>query len=522
MSLQKRTIRPLLTWLFIFIAAAHCLLTQTHYFLNADVAFLTQMALFGQNGDLYTQYYEINPPLIVFIYRLFLIPFELGWLTEVASLRVSMVIYLLLVFVGCHYYLAKLNTEKTELWLLAIALSLLFVLPAAFLQREHIIAAAMMLYLCMMLCRLERRQTSIFIRATTATLAALAVCLKPQYGLVLILLELYYLAKERRLALLFRWENILIAMVGTSYISYVYFAHPYYFQVVAPLASKTYIAYFEQTTNLLLRTVLLLLLLLLPFRYLKARVQSPGMIDGFYLVAFAALGAFLAGRAGFSYHLVLSFTVLSTLVLASLFFALYEFVTRPHWKQAIPCGFFIAVLLFIRHFHFIDVDQVNYPRAVNQLMAQNNELPTAPIEFESYKNIYDAVRQQTSPHSNIYVFGARLFPAHSIAIHLNQKWIGRFPVLWALPETLKEADKQENKQRIEWIAQTVAEDITNGKPEVILVEKSETLLRYPNGFDFIEHFEQIPSFAKAFEPYQQIEVVPSVDSDWVLYKRVTP
>ncbi|EGA69230.1 hypothetical protein VISI1226_19911 [Vibrio sinaloensis DSM 21326] len=509
----------LLTWLLILLAALHSLLTQTHYFLNADVAFLTQMALYGQSGDLYTQYYEINPPLIVYIYRLFLAPYYWGELSIVSALRFSMVTYLLLITLMCQYYLYKLKLRHATLWVIAIALAFLFVLPAAFLQREHIISAAMIGYFCMLTCRVNHIKTAMSMRVASITLAAFAVCLKPQYIIVLALLEGWLLWRHREIKSLFRAENIIIAIIGISYVGFVYLYHPHYFSLVAPLASETYIAYFEGAESMLIRLGLLLLLLFLPYRYLTQQVTEVHLVQGLYLVAIAALSAFLVGRAGFSYHLLLTFTTLSIVLLAAWFYSLQELIREPKARQVTHCVFFFMMLLFVRHFHFIDIDKINYQDASKTFLSTSNHLPEKLIEYQDYKVIYDALKPHVTSGQNVYMFGARLFPAHPIAMHLGLKWIGHFPVLWALPQTLKATEGKKKNTRLAWISQVVTEDIKLHKPSAILVEENEPLLRYPLEFGFVEHFTQYQVFQNEFEHYQKLGSYPSPDGNWVIYLR---
>lgn len=509
----------ILAWSVILVGALHSLISQTHYFLNADVAFLTQMALYGQPGDLYTQYFEINPPLIVYIYRLFLVPYYLGDWSVVSSLRISMIGYLLGITVLCHYYVVKLPIRQPYIWIAAIGLSLVFVLPAAFLQREHIIAAAMIAYLCMILCRMQNQSCSVAIQWLTLTLAGLSVCLKPQYVTVFVLLDIYYLWTARRLSLLFRWQNLYLGLLGATYITYVYFAHPSYFDNVAPLAKQTYIAYFEPIYSLLTRVVLLAVVSYLPYRYLRHVTQSPQTIDCLYVTLAAAFVAYVLGRAGFSYHLVLVFALLGIVSISSWLYAASTLSQRFSIKHLVQFLFFSAILVFLRQFHFIDIDRVNYETAATQLLAKHSYAPEKVIEHNPYHVVYNAVSEVTQPGEQLYAFSARLFVGQPITIHLEQKWAGRFPVLWPLPESLKHPESEDSQQRLQLVSQIVTEDILRNQPKVILVEESEQLLRYPKGFDFIEHFSQYPEFADAFQHYERDNTFTTPESNWTVYVR---
>ncbi len=55
--------------------------------LNADVSFLSQMAIYSEGSDFYLQFYEVNPPLIVYIYKLFI---SIGYflnINDISALR---------------------------------------------------------------------------------------------------------------------------------------------------------------------------------------------------------------------------------------------------------------------------------------------------------------------------------------------------------------------------------------------------------------------------------------------------
>ncbi|MDH5914184.1 hypothetical protein L8R86_21355, partial [Vibrio splendidus] len=136
----------------IFLFSVLAFYIQSSMILNADVSFLSQMATYSEGSDFYLQFYEVNPPLIVYIYKLFISIGSVLNINDISALRVGMLIYIFLCSSIILYNFIKIKNGL----LLALTLSfcLFFTFPNDFLQREHIITSSFFSYCSMISIRL--------------------------------------------------------------------------------------------------------------------------------------------------------------------------------------------------------------------------------------------------------------------------------------------------------------------------------------------------------------------------------
>ncbi|GAL34246.1 hypothetical protein JCM19240_1154 [Vibrio maritimus] len=132
-------------WAIVLVILLQALSVQMLSAMNGDVAFLFSMAKHTGLQEFYLQYYEVNPPLIVYLYKLFLLPSLLG-INELASANTSMILYILLCLVLSYHYLSHLSHFARFSLTLAFTIGLVAVSEIMFLQREHIIAAGLIVY----------------------------------------------------------------------------------------------------------------------------------------------------------------------------------------------------------------------------------------------------------------------------------------------------------------------------------------------------------------------------------------
>lgn len=260
----------------IFLFSVQAFYIQSSMILNADVSFLSQMAIYSEGSDFYLQFYEVNPPLIVYIYKLFISIGSVLHINDISALRVGMLTYIFLCSSIILYNF--INIKNGLLIALTLSFCVFFTFPNDFLQREHIITSSFLSYFSMISIRLlglNPKKTVIFVNIL---IIALAISLKPQYAIVLLASELYFSFHCKSIKILFRKENVLILLIGIVYISFVYLNHKTYFSTILPLASISYSSYFISIEDLFLLPSIMLLITFLPLRYIYTCSRNSPLI----------------------------------------------------------------------------------------------------------------------------------------------------------------------------------------------------------------------------------------------------
>jgi hypothetical protein len=194
--------------------------------LKDDIAWLLYVAQESLAGrHLYVDLIEINPPMIVWVLAL---PVALSAAVGVAAKFVA-VPFFAACMLGSAGWCAKLlrgygPLGTTPLPLFAIVGTVLLALPGPeFGQREHLLAAATLPYLCIFARRLDGAPTRPVNETIAGILAGLGCALKPQFLLVFALLEIVGRAHGLRL---FRRMTISVAVTMIVYVAALLLFYP--------------------------------------------------------------------------------------------------------------------------------------------------------------------------------------------------------------------------------------------------------------------------------------------------------
>jgi hypothetical protein len=208
--------------------------------LKDDTAWLLYVAQQWLGGrQLYGDVVEINPPMIIWILAL---PAALS-----AALGVKAKLVVVPFFAACILssagWCARLLRGSgplgtTPISVFAVVGTVLLVLPGLeFGQREHLLAAAALPYLCVFARSLDKIYSRPGDEIAAGILAGLGCALKPQFVVAFALLEI--VARMRELPLL---RRITISLAGTvlAYTAVVLLLYPAYFRNAVPLGLALY------------------------------------------------------------------------------------------------------------------------------------------------------------------------------------------------------------------------------------------------------------------------------------------
>lgn len=508
--------RDVLTWIVVLISACYSLLIQSNLFLNHDVAFLAQIAIYANNTDIYSQYIEVNPPLIIYVYRLFLLLSSFDYINEISSLRISMLIYILIVL--CYLFSVLKNTvlDFREFWIVTIAFSLFFVFPQSFLQRDHIITATFFMYFGSLIPRVYLLKENVLLNVIVSILTSLAICLKPQYIMILLFAELYMSIRSRSVLILFRWQSLLIFFVGLLYVSYVYIIHPTYFDFILPLAQSKYIAYFKDLYTIIAISGVVLIYTVPSYLYLAFKGVDLNVLSLMGLFIFGGGLVYIIGRTGFPYHLMLMVTFSFCVMLFSIIFSIYNVKKKVNLINVIYLFLFSIVFFSFCSAGVVKLQWPNVGDAFYNIHTNRPGKITPEYNDRNAIKLYNALDNHTEPGDGIVFYATTMFPAHSVSLHLRQEWKGKFPVLWPLPNSLNNLDNA----TLEMVRNNIFIEISNNKPNSIVIEESDDLYRYPKGFSFIEFLKKKEILDMELSKYKVIERIPYGDSIFVIYKRI--
>ena len=205
-----------------------------------DVAWLLYVAQRWLGGQrLYQDLVEVNPPLIIWIYA---IPTWIASAVGVAPRLIAIPFFAVLVLLPAWWSACLLQGRHVlfarRVPVFAVIGSILLVLPGVeFGQREHLMAAAVLPYLCVMAGWLDggrpRTRTSIAVGIA----AGLGCAFKPTYALAFVLPELVGLLRGRRVL---RAAPVSAAITGLAYGAAVLVLCPAFLAHAVPLALALY------------------------------------------------------------------------------------------------------------------------------------------------------------------------------------------------------------------------------------------------------------------------------------------
>jgi hypothetical protein len=235
-------------WLFFFVILGIYTLSwhlQNTLLLNSDVSWLMLAARRMLAGGTYTQdFFEINPPMILYIYT------PAVWIAKIFSLSADIAlrvyVYLLAsLSLCCCWRLVKIGMPDTngmrEILLTALAIIFLCVPLSEFGQREHVLMIFILPYLLLIANRLQDKTSgSAIFYLLIGCMAGCGFVIKPYFLMPLLFLEIYLMRFQRKWFAWFRPEVMGIAIIFLLAANIIFIVHRDYITQVVPLVSRFY------------------------------------------------------------------------------------------------------------------------------------------------------------------------------------------------------------------------------------------------------------------------------------------
>jgi len=479
--------------------------------LNHDAAAILFWAQRMVAGDrLYVDLIDVNPPMI---FWLNLLP---AWLAAKTGLSAAQLLSggLVLAIVASMAFCRRLVPDLSEdigpsgqVLLPVVALFVLLIYPAhSFAQREHILLIAALPYLLASAGRGGLAPLSARKRAASAVLIAIAVCMKPHFAILPLLMEAWVLSRmgwRRWLSAPTPW---LIAGIGVAYIAASWLLHPAYFAAL-PAFLSTY-AQAEAGTGwrLLSGDQVPALLIggviggIMAFRILPNRLAQALTL----FVAATTIAGALQGK-GWDYHFLAARAGLILLLVclgADLIDRYGQGLRAGGWPSR------RALALVLLGGLMFSSDALSPPFKLQREFPDTQAGRLARIM---------AVEARGEP---IMWMTSGIYPQFTAMAVTGNPMVGRYMSLWLLPTLYRDGSPYRQPADMGSLERalfnSLARDLSQGKPKLLMVFDANREAGYQGrAFSYIDYAQRHPDFAKAFADYS---VLTRLDG-WTIYRR---
>jgi hypothetical protein len=399
-------------------------------------------------------------------------------------------------------------------YLLAVMAYGLFILPGhSFGQREHLIAILLMPELLLLSAHAGNWAVPRRWVALAGIAAGLAISIKPQYGMLVIVWEIYLVLRHRHVLFFVRRDLVMLVLVCLAYVTAVLVLAPGYLGHVVPLAVDAYWVYqspLEQIVKVEHCVMLAASLLVLPLVWGRRDLREYALVlllaaAGFYAIA-------LLQGTGWKYHFLpfqITLLTLAMLPLLRLVVGWRARLVEGHeelgwvWRglAAIAVGLgALALLLWLPGAPKTAVEKGKLWR-MGRTMGNVAVLEASLVEHATGGSVW-----AVSPSL------VAIFPA---VMHADVGWSSRFagvflPAVVAryerhgpdVPERLSAARVEEIER---FVRDAAIEDLERRPPSLILIDRvkrRKVFDRQP--FDFLEFFLEDPRFGEIWSRYESI------------------
>ncbi len=534
---MTRTDRYLLpVALFLLLLASYV------QFLSANAAdknwLLLAARMLVSGKKLYTDIFEINPPLIVWLYTApvwisehltFLKDYNV--LTLLGFALIALVIGISMRLIALHPAFAQEKKKQQTFALLLAYIFIFFTAPMYFFDREHILLVLTFPYVLRFAPAIARQPLPLCMRLVIGLLGAVGFCIKPHAIILFALLQLLYLLRERSFAILVSIENLIIYVLGGAYIASIVFTMPEYLHTVLPMAMATYSAYSRKLSGIY-SIVTFIVIMGITFADFRPRHASPMRREVYYFLG-VCVGylAYALANNGWSY----TYNPLISIARFMAGWVMLEFLwlkhdhelrglpSKPFLFGARACGFNLFMnavfylLIFSSYFFTFDCEHTLSCRSDRIFMRE---------------------AKQYHPHS-FGMMSLEFGKGSELARETEGSWDTRFNHLWMLPKfILSNPDfTRQNQWIIDYVGNAYAQDLERWKPEILYIDASPVFFGKQPYFDLIAYYGAVPAFQKAWAHYQHAGVIDAClppppddpkskgvqfDCRFDVYSRVTP
>jgi len=359
----------------ILIVCIFAWIAQEGLLLNTDVSWLMTAAKRLIKGGSYTNdFFETNPPLIIYLYTPLLFLQSLLHINEILALRIYIYLISAVSMFYCYILLKEIITENDKLLifiLMATLCSLFLIIPVSeFGQREHISLLLITPYILLTGVKCQHRSISSLTEIVIGMMAGIGFALKFYFYLPLFMIEIYYLYTRKSFSAHLRREMIIIYLVGFNYFTIILLFNYDYISTIIPLIMHMYYPKYQKDLWVLLLNdqsiygYFLILFYVIRYQYTSYKQLSTLLLItaiGFWVV-------FLWQKTGWLYH-ALPFFTYDLLLYALLFSTMIMQKSMTKTEMFLTVIFCIFLLYnYNTHMSYIFFSIENYPVMVFLLL----------------------------------------------------------------------------------------------------------------------------------------------------------
>jgi hypothetical protein len=476
---------------------------QSQFLLNTDVSWdmsVTRLMLAG--GKYVKDFFEINPPMILFLYSP---PVLLAKLSPVSIVLASrLYIYMLssLSLLACYFFVKNIFALQhyRMRYVVVCALAFIFLILPLYDQgeREHLMIIFTLPYFLAISYRLQNKTLKPIYAFATGIFAGIGFCIKPFYLIAPVLIELYYLFKSRHILAWVRIEIITMMLVLLIYLAAIFIYFPEYIKSVVPYVSLFYYSGYGLPFSRVLCQKIIVFSALISALYFLSAKDNPykSLLEVFMLALLGFIFAYLMQLTDWYYHYlpVLAMTILLFIILFGQWLAANA--GQKYFKLIILIMFFV----------------LSFP-ALILIQEYKGGLRVT----RDHLSLIHALQKFTLPKST-YILTARPDTVYPISDYADIKIKSRFQHLLWIPDSVTvsaNGNLSPAKLHAEKVLiNMVDEDLLAAKPDLILVDENDFMpMIWFSHFNMLNYFLQDEKFKSIWKNYHYLTSIEARDTD---------
>lgn len=483
-------------WLLLAESLLLALLIQLTLFVASDVQYLMHIADVLQRGGKYgIDFLETNPPMILYLYMPPLMLHKISGIGIESCLRLYVFMLAALSILTSFYFLQQLVRDRfLQTVSFALLIFVCLFLPSnQFGQREHLYILLFLPYVFASACVLSHMTLDKRISIATGLAAALGCCMKPYFLLPLILIELYFIYKQRSLFGWVRLETITILSVMILYLATSYYFYPTYFSIILPLVSQFYLDGIAQDWSLIFAFPHVLFCVGVSAASIMAVKYSryPELIMVLILACIGTTLAFLVTRTMWFYH-TLPALAFSSLLIS---FIIAELAEPVNIRTA---ALFISVLLTALYVPLLTFNEYTFGEAFR-------------YERQCKQDLIYTLTTQPGKHSVFCFSSSTMTDCYPLINKLASEHQSRYPFFWWLRGAMTLAEKHQANDQIQQLMNQTAEDLVMHQTRWIVINTTMTKLELGRDFDYFKYFSANPKMKNVLQSYRFWKTVDNYD-----------
>jgi hypothetical protein len=493
-------------WLLVIVIIVIGAIVQSYFNVNHDVYWLlevVQRKFLG--GKYYYQFFESNPPLILYLYML---PVWLAQKTSSSVITFYYVYLFLLAFlsllVASRFFDYIFNDKKQQGIFLVLWAIVLFILPSYdFGQRSHIALICLLPYVCLLEVRRLGYSIGWKLPLFIGFFAFLGLALKPYYLIPLFLAETWLIYCSRKFFAWFRLELLVLGFFCFAYLVIIALLDPEYYTLMIPFLMRYYSFFFlpllgnDGVFSVITLTVIFSIFIVILF-YRNLKVSKFLMLHLLIMIGFYS--SYIFQKVPWYYHF---YPVIALSMIISVWIIMQLYLDH---SCSVGRGVFYLLSAFVISAYTATVLFGTY------LVYTHGNILSSVNEDPGF-NKMALITKQFAYNKKIYVFNTQLKSTYVLEQKTNVENVSRFPHFWMIPgmillgqQALSVTANKQLQHDQDTIRQAVVDDFIRLKPSLVLIDVSACKLYIRNctQFDYLSFLFKNKDFRSIWKHYHYL------------------